>query len=378
MKKVIVTLCILAGLFSVGMVALIASITWDQYQDTKVWQNTGWNIPLSEVPSTFVKNYTAPGDLPAITIWKDVTGACDALEQEAPTPETIVSYQALLQQAYTTQESYPLIGEEFVEQTDTLALYLELEDALQTAYETPDKERMDAAYAQLTAWQIVHPNANITRYVEAFQTVKNQYEQLSLFLQDVFPQLGTKAGNHLVGNPDLDLETTNTWLDGINASGLRVFPLVDALYQKMDGHDWTLLLRHNDQARSYQAWQENKAVLESYSKSDYVPVSAIQTYQDALDYGFPVEVFERPNTIINPSSPVYAITYRGESLYANQYIRKGTSVLVKIEPIYEELVTEPETTEELPLVTEPPSTEEPIPTMEETSSENLGEWNEEW
>lgn len=381
-------LFVLVGLFSAGMIALIGSVTWDQYQDTRKWQNDGWDIPLADVPAGFAKNYTDPGDLDAIRCWKDVETALAEIEAAGRVPDgKQEAYRELLDRAYAMQEKFPLVDGSLVECDDRLALYLDLEDVLAAAYENPDESVLEKMAERLHGWEREHPYPVQDVYQERLSQAAEDYRNLETFLAEWFPRLGTVRDGVLVIDPDMDMEQTNEVLAAIDGMGLRKFPLVDGLYERLDGHDWAVLLKHNEVVRSYAVWQRDKAVLENVGKDEYWHVAEITTYAKALEYGLAVSVTERPGYDVDPESPVLRITYGGERLWPDQYVKYGTPVLVGIDERYVEVPTEPEPSmeETVPLVTEPSSEESSETTgfadgtgPEERTEESGSDWEEDW
>ena len=65
-KKILIGCMIFASLVTIGFIALIANITWDQYQDTKEWEDTTFGEELSQVPPFLARNYVKAEDKEAV------------------------------------------------------------------------------------------------------------------------------------------------------------------------------------------------------------------------------------------------------------------------------------------------------------------------
>lgn len=387
MKKFGIGCMVLIGLFSLVMIVSIGEITWDQYQDTREWESNGWDQPLSEIPAAFLKNYTSSADQDALKKLDSLSAALTKIEQAGGIPQNQVNaYQELLQQSYALLEQYPLLPEAYVQQMDELALLLELEEILATAYEMPDAAKLAEAEEKLLSWDREHPSSIHDSYKGRFQQVSEDYGRLQEFLADGRNQFGTWAGPSLTINPDLDLEASDTLLDNLRASDLIKFPAIGAFCEQLDGQGWLDLLKHNHTARSYKTWLAAKETLQKTKKSDYVLVGSIATYQDAVNLGFAVEASERPGYQVSMQSPVEWVSLSGTYLQPDQYVKKNAPVLVSVIEEYEPLPTELE--ENLPPIVGMPgpfeeSEEssgdiEPSQESTEPSIEDPEQWEEEW
>lgn len=358
MRRKLLLLCMaVITLVTIGFIALIADITWDQYQDTKEWEDTSLGEDLSQVPPFLARNYVRAEDKEALQVWSRVGRALTEIDANGGIePSRKTSYESLLEDSVTWQETYEITEGDVAVQNERLRLYLEIEDALETVYASPETETLQALTNRLYNLEVdTHADVH-TVYLDKLSQVARDYSALSSFLADSLPDLGTIEDKTLTVNIDIGPKNTEKLITEIEANGLQKFPFVDQIYGLLTGEDWDTILERNAISREYQKWQDAKAALEALSKSDYYNVSIITTYRQALDAGLETEVAEKDGYTIDPNSPVESVSYNGKPLAEDRYVRYGTPVVVSIKEIYVELPKEEIPPEETP---DPPETEAP-------------------
>lgn len=385
MRRKLLLLCMaVITLVTIGFIALIAEITWDQYQDTKEWEDTSLGEDLSQVPPFLARNYVRAEDKEALQVWNRVGGALKEIDANGGIePSRKVSYESLLEESVTWQEMYQITEGDVAVQNERLRLYLEIEDALETVYASPETETLQALTNRLYNLEVdTHADVH-TVYLDKLSQVARDYSALASFLTDSLPYLGTIKDKTLTVNIDIGPKNTEKLITEIETNGLQKFPFVDQIYGLLTGEDWDTILKRNAISREYQTWQDAKATLEALSKSDYYNVSVITTYQQALDAGLETEVTEKDGYTIDSNSPVESISYNGKPLAEDRYVRYGTPVIVSIKEIYVEIPKEEISPEETPETEVPEGPDdgwdEDWDTEEPQAPEGPDDgWTEEW
>ena len=108
-RKILIGAIVLATLVTVGFIALIADITWEQYQDTKEWEDTSFGEAMSEVPPFLARNYVRAEDKEAVLIWNEVAQALNQIDEDKGIRDGKRSeYEQILQKSKEEQEAYGL------------------------------------------------------------------------------------------------------------------------------------------------------------------------------------------------------------------------------------------------------------------------------
>lgn len=373
-KKIFLFFFVLMTGATIGIIALMGSITWDQYQDTKEWQNTEYGGKLKDTPPFLAKNYVDAKDQKAVKVWKKAAKIIDKAESVGGIPsEDWEGSQKTLSRSLKLQEEYGITAGEIDVQNKRLELYLELEKALAVAYESPSAETLKSLSDRLYALNLEKGVQADAIYFERLRTVAEDYKNLSLFLSDIFSRLGTVEGGTLVAGADTDEYVTAEVQAQITELGLTKFPFVDSLYQALGANDWAVALMRNETARQYHAWEAAKENLMSVQKSEYWSPAEVVTYQQALDRGLTVIVNEREGYTVDLQSPVSLIMKDGIPIAEGQYIRHGTPVEVTLLENYIEIPKEEEPQEETTGGEKPKEKEEPGKKKEKEEDTTPGE-----
>lgn len=374
-KRIGKALFFLALAGTCAMVGLIAWLTWQQYQDTRKWEQTMIDGELKDIPPFLARNYLSHKDRDALELWMNVKGILETVEQEDRVPEgDQEQYQNIWKQAVKKQEDYEITTGEVTQWNSRLGLYLELETALASAYEAPASETLMNLTNQLYEAELQKSCPLHAAYFGRLQETAKDYKNLSAFLAGEFPKLGAMDGKRLVVKTTVGPKITEQIKTAIAENGLQKFPFIDELYKRLEGGEWASLLRQTETIREYQKWKAAEEKLAGVAKNQYYGASTITTYQQALDAGLTVRVQEKEGFTVDINSEVEQITYEGRIVKNNQYIRYGTPVIVTIKETYIEI---PKTEE--PEI--PPAAEEPGldsgGTGEEVD-EGWDNWEEDW
>lgn len=362
-KKIGILLLVLITLSTVGMITLIGYVTWNQYQDTKAWTNTKLTGELKDVPPFLARDYVKAEDKDAVEAWQAVEQSLKEIEtNQGITKEKRTEYEKILQKAVDKQTAYEITTGEIVKNSENLRLYLDIEIAMETAYETSQTKALQNVTNRLYASYMDTPTKTQEMYFEKLREIATDYQHLFIFLSDTLPTLGVIENGTLTVATTVGENITKQVKTVIEEQTLTKFPYVQKLYDLLTGSKWTSILKRNQISREYQKWMAAKEELESLSKTSYYGVSTIVTYQQAMDAGLDVEIEEREGYTIDPNSPVSGILYDGVLLQSNQYIRYGTPVIVQIEEQYIEI----------------PKPEEPKEEESEQSEEKPGDDDSDW
>lgn len=327
-----VILVIIATLY---MIWMIADVTMKQYQETRKWQSTAYTGELKEVAPFLAKNYVNAQDAKAVEIWQQVEPILKEIDEFGGVPDGNADrYEAVLAQSIEQQTLYELTSGEIPERNERLRLYLDLEKLLPTVYNIPVVEPLQEITNRLYT---MHMNVQAPvheQYFKKLQTISVDYQNLSIFLTESLPQLGQITDKTLNVDKQVGEKTTKVLLAELDEKGLRKFPFLDDLYELLISNEWNNVLKRNQITRAYDTWKAAESELESIGKSSYYEVSSITTYQKALEMGLDVKVRERTGYTVDPESPVYSITYNGNTVSKEQFIQYGTPVIVTLNEKY--------------------------------------------
>lgn len=381
-KRILIVLFFLALCGTFGIIGLIGSITWDQYQETRKWQELSLEGELKDVPPFLAKNYIRAEDREAVEAWDQVKTALTEIEEAGGISEGDVShYEEIWKTASEKEKAYGLTSGDIIKQNERLWVYLDLEMVLKDAYEKPETEQIKSVTDRLYGIHIEKASPLDDIYFEKLSQIAADYKNLSAFLSETMPNLGTIADGALIVRTDVGPKVTENVRKEIEEKDLTKFPFVKDLYDRLDGQEWASLLRKTETVRAYQKWKAAEAKLESVQKSQYYAAATIVTYAQALEAGLEVRVTEKDGYTIDLNSPVESISYQGTAVSETQYIRYGTPVVVTIKEVYKEIpkpeVVEPTEEETSSKEEEKPDEEKPEDKPEELSEED-DDWDEDW
>lgn len=367
------------GIAILSIVGLLY-LTWNQYDDTRQWEDSTFTGKLSDVPPELAKNYTNHDNKETIAIWAKVNESIDEIDKKGSiTESTAKEYQIVLDNALQKQEEYKLQDGNVVKANAQLQLYLDIFSFTQKAYKTPDSETLQKLSGQLEMLMMRDTHSINEKLHTQLEEITTRYRALSSFIETTLPMLGTIDKGILTANIELDAEKTSAMTKEITDNDLVVFPHIKRLQKMLQTDTWSEILTRNKITQSYHKWQTEKVILETLRKSDYYNVDDIRTLQQAKDMGINTPEKEREGYTIDMNSTVTMLSYEGQSLKSNQYIKKGTPVIATVEVRYipipkeEEPVKKPENpvdkTEPPVVKPETPDTK-PTPPVDKTEPDN--------
>lgn len=327
---------------SLVITTLIGTVIYEQYQDTKQWSQSPFVDEIHNVPPAFASNYIPLGDKLSLEILTQVNGAINEIADAKGIPEgKISSYSQLYRKAMTLQDEQGLQDTDVMQNTYRLGLYIDIENAMRTAYTQPNSEPLKVLSSQLTQLMLNETLPIDTLYTERLSTIASDYGNLQAFSDKALSTLGLKDGSTLIVDVSVTYDMGHSLIKEIDASGLGQFDHVSKLKNLLEGDQWSSITKRNALTRKFYAWDTSRAILETLSKSDYISIASLYTYSKALDYDPSIELTPQEGTIIDPNSAITQIRMANRVLTPNEYVRRGTQLTFTIEPEYI-LIAKPE------------------------------------
>lgn len=352
---------LIVGVITVYLIYVTANITINQYNETLTWKNTAYEIPLAEIEPALVANRMDTDIVDAAAAWDDLETYLDNLDgQSIPDKETAGT---LLTEAVKWQEKYNLKSDSITR----LSLYIELEEAISNAYNTLDTDRLQELARTLYDLELEEKTKAGQQYMERIRNVSSEFSEVQKVMTETILSVGTVENG--IWTIPYTYTRTNLTEALEQIQNMQKFPdLCDSANVLSDIAD---VLNYNKNAREYFEYQEFMESIADLKRSQYIAVSSIYTYSQALAFGCNIYPEYRDGYTINPNSPVIGIYHDGERLEDNQYVKKGTLLTAEISEIYDpipvvEPVVEPE---QIPV----PEWEQPV---NENPIEGVGEYYE--
>lgn len=318
------------GMFAVGaltvyLINVTAHVTINQYNESLTWKNTAYETPLADIEPALVANVVDTDIVNAAAAWERLDGYVDGLDGQ-PMQDRDAA-EEVLGQARHWQEVYGLKSGA----VDRLSLYLELEDAIPGAYAALDTVPLQVLAGRLHDMEMEESTVAGQQYMERLRDVSADFGEARRLMEDTVWSVGT------VDNGVWTIPYTYTRTDLAEVldqiQGMRKFPaLCDVADVLSDIAD---VLNQNKNAREYFAYQAFWDSVSGLTRSQYVPVSSIYTYGQALSFGCIVQPVQFEGYTVSLDSPVSDVYYQGERLDNNQYMRKGAVFAADIDEIYE-------------------------------------------
>lgn len=327
---------------SLALTTLIGSVIYEQYQDTKQWSQSPFVDEIHNVPPAFASNYIPLGDKLSLEILTQVNGAINEITDAKGIPEgKLSSYSQLYRKAMTLQDEQGLQDTDVMQNTYRLGLYIDIENAIRTAYTQPDSEQLKVLSSRLEQLMLNEALTIDTLYAERLSTITSDYGKLQAFSDKALSTLGLKDGSTLIVDVSVTYDMGHSLIQEIDASGLGQFDHVNKLKSLLESDQWSSITKQNAVTRQFYAWDTSRAILEALSKSDYISIASLYTYSKALDYDPSIELTPQEGTIIDPNSAITQIRMANRVLTPNEYVRRGTQLTFTIEPEYI-LIAKPE------------------------------------
>lgn len=315
-----------------------------QYQQTAVWKNTKLEGTLNNIPPELTKNYITADQVDNLEIWKKLAEELKIIQQQKMIPlESVEGLEDIYQQALISQEKQRITDGEIAAQIELLRIYLDITIFVPDAYKNPEPSRLSTLYHQMEYLTLENDSEPNRAYLEQLTTIVKDYNSLKEFIDTTLPLLGEVSEYSVLANRKLTTIDTKGILEQIKTTNLIKFPNIKELNILLMSGDWINAVTLNEVANQYDQWQMQKQMMRTLTQRDYIDITAITTYQEALDAGIHVEVYQRELYEIALDSPIKEIRYNGEKVIPGEYVLKGTPLIATISPIYE--AKSPRTTE---------------------------------
>lgn len=328
------TLSLVRVIMIIGMVVVVAisaylihtayQVTLNQYNESVTWESTNYGIPLAEIEPVLVSNVVDTDTVTAAESWNTLEDYVYSLDGQNIDRKKA---DKIMEQAVHWQKIYNLDSDAI----SRLSLYLQIEDAIPEAYSTLNTEKLAKLAASLRDMELEKKTKAGKQYMKRLGEVVKDFMTAKTTVMDTILSIGTLKKGIWTIPYTYERSDLADVLEQIQA--MRKFPALGNTADVLS--DIATALNYNKNAREYFAYQKFKDSMDTVTRSDYIAVSSIYTYEQALENGLKVKAKERDGFLIRNDSPVTGIYYGGEQLENNVYIRKGTSVIIWVDPIYE-------------------------------------------
>lgn len=338
-RNVAVLGMIIIAVAAVYFINMIGKVTVNQYNESLVWEKTAYDAPLAEVEPALVANVLSTDIVDAAAAWEDLEQYVDGLDGQS-IPDRDVA-EELLQQALYWQEIYHLKSNSVTR----LSLYLDLEDAIADVYTTLDTAELKSLSSALYNLEMEEPTDAGKQYMDRLRKVSSDLEEVQKTMSDIIRSVGdVKDGVWIVPYTYTRTDLTEV-LEQIQK--MQKFPALSDTVNVLS--DMADVLNYNKNTREYFQYQAFKEKMDRINRSQYVAVSSVYTYEQALLFGYDVDVEQWAGYTVSLKSPVTGIYYEGERLDNSQYIRKGARVTVEIDEMYDPIPEPEQPVTEIPM-----------------------------
>lgn len=323
-RTIMVIGMVLIGLGSVYLIYTAYHVTVSQYNESLTWEKTAYDAPLAEVEPVLVSNVVDANKVTAAESWNTLDEYLNTLNGENLDKKKA---DEVMKEAKHWQEVYNLDSDSITR----LSLYLQIEDAIPEAYSTLNTDNLAKLTLQLHNLELEKTTKSGQRYMKRITDVVKDFMTAKSTVTDTILSVG------MLENGVWTIPYTYTRSDLADIlkqiQAMRKFPALGDTANVLT--DIASALNFNKNAREYFAYQKLKESLDSITRSDYIAVSSIYTYEQALDSGIDVSVKQKKGYIISMDSVVTGIYYDGVQLEDDMYIRRGAKVTAFIDPVYE-------------------------------------------
>ena len=321
------------------LTALIVGKLTVTYMNTSKWDKTTINGKYADMPAEFAKNHVSADMIDDVNSLSKVNSLLNEIKADyGLNDNNIDEAKAILDKANTILERYGITGGEIRENVDDLALYITLYDAEQTFYTTPNHELLAEQIGVITN-KIMRDDTNFKKVdgkiLERLNAVATDYGNLASFLNEVYI-LGTIENSKLTVSKDITTADTNQLLNTIDELKLTQFPSIEKFANTLRGNDWTKILNNNTVFKTHEDWIKIHAAFNAIYKENYIKVSDIKSYKDAVDNQLAVSLDDEKNTDeyeVLDSSSVDEITVNGEKVTSG-YFNRYANVIVYVKASY--------------------------------------------
>lgn len=326
-KGVALIMMLCVAVMSLYIIRTTAIVTVEQYNETLAWQNTAYDVPLSEIEPVLVSNRVDTDVVNAAHAWESLDSYVGSLDKNGI--QDTEEAKKILDEAVGWQEKYDLKSDAI----QRLSLYLDIEDTIPEAYKTLNTEHLEQLSQSLYELEMEEMTPAGQAYLAKMSQVSDDFRNVSEMMETTIGTIGTfKNGVWTIPYTYNRTDLTNV-LEQIQA--VQKFPDLCDTANVLS--DIAGVLNSNKNAQEYFEYQEFRNVIDGLDRTDYMAVSSIYTYEQAIAAGCQVYQYPPDGYTINPQSPVTGIFYNGQRLENSQYIRKSafSQIEAQISPVYD-------------------------------------------
>lgn len=324
----------------------IGSVIYMKYQSTEKWDDTSLNAPQADVPPEFAKNTYTPEmlkDIKALSVVTKTLAKVDA--DKGLTKETIDEARTSAATSEAILKAYNITGGEAIDNQNLLKLYIDVYDVQQTAYKSPDSEKLSHITNALYKQNLKSESETNKALMASLDTIAQNYGKLNAFIEKTIPMIGTVDKNIVQVQSALTENQTDEIVQQINSENLDMFPNIAKVKKELTSDAWIKILQSNKNAMEKSAWNKTLAMFKALSKSQYYEVENVTTLKDAKKAGFTIlGADSKPGFELLDMSPVVSVTVGGQAVKAGQFVCKDVSISVTINPTYKQIATTETTT----------------------------------
>lgn len=335
MKKIFKSLLWLIIIGSSIAILIIVSLIYRNYSDTKHWNKMNVNEEVHKVPPQLATDYVSQDNQKLMELLSRVDDALSDIEDNDGIDEAdFDDYRRLHEDVSDLQEGMDMDDNELTEPVQTLKLYLDIEQGIRSSYDKPDDEKLSKLTDRLANRFLEDKETDLDEvYMGKLEKMAGDYAEIQQTIDDI-DALGDSKDNTLTIKTSATQDATDTILNHIDEHDLTDYRHIGNLQTLLTSSDWDDVLKYTKAEREYNEWQDAKGQLEALAQSDYLPVSAFQTYQDVKDAGYSADIDEKDGYTVDDNSPVTMVTVDGEEVANDAYFYKSADVAFAIDEEY--------------------------------------------
>ena len=319
----------------------LSTIVYLKYRTTQNWTSSKLNSSMSNITPEFAKNTYTVEIADDIKKLNGVTSSLKKIQQNnGLTDKTIKSAKIAHNESQSILKRYNITTGEAIENQNTLRMYIDIFNVEQRAYTKPETKQLEQLIAMLNKKQIEKETQTDNVILKRLNTIVSDYQALNTFCDTYIPQLGEIKNGIVTVKSNITEEMTNQIITSINDAHLDKFSNIREFKTIVRSTKWNKIINSNMQLSEKQNWENIYAAFSALSQSQYIEVSKIRTLSDAEKLGIKIEGNQSLTGYeILKTSPVTHLQANGEDVDSGQYVRKDSSIIATINPMYKPIPT---------------------------------------
>lgn len=307
-----------------------------RYLNTQNWQKTSLEGQQSQIPPEFARNVYSLSTSKDLAQLAKTSELLTKIDQEGSLASQMDLAQNLLKTNKAILKKYHINGGSSYDDFKRLQLYLACENFLKTAYKKPSTTKVNELLGQLAKANLTQRRKINNHYLTRLDHVATDYNNLAIFTQDVFKNLGTVNKSTLTVKTSVTKSTVKKLLNEIDDKHLTKFNEISHVKRLLASSALSDVVDVNDSYHKEQTWKRVNAIFSSLSQSEYVQVGDLTTLADLKKNGIAFSQITIPAGYkLLDSSSVSRIYYQGKVLDNDIYILKNGGALAVIKPDFE-------------------------------------------